>query len=200
MTDDLQTPGIFPGAPEPPTPPAPPSFAFDDVAVDYAGPGAPASEPLAAGLEREGDDTDGGALALAPAAGRDSMARPPTERYPGGRTSPPEPVAAERWAFHPDAPPPRPRLRRRLWWVLPFGISLLAGVVFAAGCLAYQSAGHPDFAGNACAIATIGAILLAWLVATDLGFAGLPTHPVAGTCVGLFAVAPAVTWILLSLQ
>jgi hypothetical protein len=194
VTDDHEMDGPFPAAPEPPAPPTPPRSASDDPAFGTLG-----AEPLPGDVEPQDAESHSAAPAAALADERDSMERPPTERYPDGRTSPPEPVAAERWAFHPDAPPPRPPLRRRLWWVPPFGISLLTGLVFALACLAYQASGHPDFAGNACMIATIAAIVLAWLVATDLGISGLPTHPVAGTCAGLFAVAPAVTWILVGL-
>jgi hypothetical protein len=196
VTDDHETGGPFRGAPEPPAPPSPPDFAFAETsAASLSDPGT-RDTPTSAGPTGSQASSDGTAVVRR----ADSMATPPTERYPGGRPSPPEPVAAERWAFHPDAPPPRPRLRRRLWWVLPFGISLLAGLVFALGCLAYQATGHPGFAGNACMIATIAALLLAWLVATDIGFSGVPTNPVAGTCVALFGVAPAITWILLALR
>jgi len=134
------------------------------------------------------------------------MATPPTDRYPGGRPSAPEPLDAEVWTTHPDPPPPKPALRRRLWWVLPFGASLLVGLIFVAACVLYEGSGHPDFVGRACFAATIVALFAAGLfVSTGVSerdwfpISNLPSYPVIAACIGFFAVPPTVVWILLGM-
>ena len=157
------------------------------------------------------------AAADAPTAGvaetrePDSMARPPTQRYPDGRPSPRRPPEPERWAVHPDPPPPRPSLRRRLWWVVPFGGSLLAGVVFVLACVLVQRGGNPDFVGRACFVTTVVAVVAAVIAGTK-GMSGMTSwvpvadatphasYPLVAACIAVFAVAPTAAWVVLALR
>jgi hypothetical protein len=146
-------------------------------------------------------DVEEAALSPHPAEARerDSMALPPTQRYPAARPSPRRPSDPERWVSRPaDTKQTRRSLRERLWWILPFGCSLLAGLAFVGACALRQQSGHPDFLGTACAIATIAAVVLTVLLVSDTQFA-LSTHPVLAICVALFGVPPAVTWVMLAL-
>ena len=95
---------------------------------------------------------------------------------------------------------PRRTLSQRLWWVLPFGCSLLAGLAFVGVCALRQQSGNADFLGTACMVATIVALTLAALLISHEPFDALPTHPVLASCIALFGVPPAVTWILLALR
>ncbi len=198
MTDDL-----IPNAPEAPQAPEPPSLAGIAGADGEPVVADPAFTPVFA--EPIGGSTVDDAAASPHQTGapaRDSMSRPPTDRYPGARPSPRTPTDAEHWVTRPAEPATAPRrtLPQRLWWVLPFGCSLLAGLAFVGVCALRQQSGHPDFLGTACAVATIAALLLGVLLISDDHIAALPTHPVLAACIALFGVPPAVTWILLALR
>ena len=201
MADDLA-----PSAPEAPAPPDPSELAGFVAPSETAGSPAPTGEPT------EVDDGAGSQPLLASPGqpdGRvhDSVATPPTDRYPGARPSPQEPREAEVWRARPDPPAPRPTLRQRLWWVLPFGLSLLAGVAFVLACALYEGSGHPDFLGRACFAATIVALVAASLfVSTGASerdwfpISSLQSYPVIAACIGFFALPSMVVWIALALR
>jgi hypothetical protein len=193
VADDL-----IPSAPDAPAPPDPvaPADSSDPIGELTAEVDADAeSQPLPTSPSRP----DGRV--------RDNMATPPTDRYPGARPSPREPIEAEVWHARPDPPAPGPTLRQRLWWVLPFGTSFLTGLVFVLACALIDDSGHPDFLGRACFAATFVALAVAGLFVST-GMSGrdwyassnLPSYPVIAACVGFFALPPTATWILLGLR
>lgn len=97
-------------------------------------------------------------------------------------------------------------LRKRLWWVLPFGVSLAAGVVFVLVCALIETAGRPGFTGKACFVATIVAVLFGMLVGPSIRWAVSPesrffasdyaSSSVLATCALVFAVPATVVWIV----
>ena len=186
MADDL-----IPSAPEPPAAPDPPD---------------PTPPESVATLETLDEVVPADSFAPPPG---DSMGRAPTDRYPGARPSPREPMEPEVWRARPGPPAPGPTLRQRLWWVLPFGLSFLAGVVFVAMCALHERSGHPGFTGKACFVTTIVAVVAAtvfgptvrWAVSPISRFfvRGYTSSTMVAACVLVFAVPPTVAWILLGM-
>jgi hypothetical protein len=135
--------------------------------------------------------------------------RPPTSRSPGGRPSPDHLPDAEIWRGTPDPPPPGRTLRQRLWWVLPFGGSLLAGIVYVA-ILALADGGPArlDITGKVCFVTTLVALVAAALVGSPMPWPSSPrslfwgpehgASAVLAVCILLFAAAPTLTWIVLA--
>jgi hypothetical protein len=137
------------------------------------------------------------------------LALPPTSRYPDGRPSPGDLPDAEVWHGIPDPPAPGPTLRKRLWWVLPFGGSLLAGAAFVAAVAVLTSSSlAADALGKTCFVVTVVAVVAALLVGPSVRWAltpvsrffwrGYVSAPIVTVCILLFAVAPTLTWILLA--
>ena len=178
-------------------------------APSFEPPEAPAGEPLEGSSVSE-DRPDSPDLRESQVNAPDPTL-PPSSRYPGGRYSPERLPDAEIWHAHPDPPPPGPALRRRLWWVLPFGASMLAGVAYVAAIqLVPTTQPRADLTGTICFVTTWVAVVFAVLIGardwygerrmlSSEAWAQVRAPSVTvGVCVALFGVAPTITWILLA--